>query len=658
MIRWMTSLIGGRLRKILIASFCLVAGLTVGLNALVTSRVIQEYLTSAEANLVARDMNLAKAFYQLKLEEVSAISHRLALDPWVIQNLAAAAQKDTGALRIIDQQIVNKITVLALGGTHLIAILNARGDLVVGRVLDKEGVLRPILSTGNWGELPIVRDVLQKGIPEAATEVIPVEYLSQVGLDRQASIPLVPTPLAALEPFDPREGSAGLALTGVYPLQDPDQKVRGVALSVYLFNNDFTLVDRIKEVAGIDTVTIFFGDLRVATNVMSEQGKRAVGTRISEAVHRVVLSAGKDYGGRAYVVNEWFITRYAPLRDSRGTVVGSLYVGARESAFLHLVHNFNKRVVVIALVCLLLAGVIALPIARFIFRPIDELVQANRRLAEGDMGVRVHAPGNGELAVLGRSFNHLAETLHRTQEELLHKEKLASMGQLAAGVAHEINNPLGSILLFADTLYQEAGENDPRREDLRMIVQETLRCKKIVADLLNFARQQDILAQECDLHEILEQAIGSVSLRESFAKVNVVRKFAADLPQIQADPSQLLQVFVNLLNNAADAMPAGGTLTLETRRVPDQGVEIVVADTGCGIPEGNLGKLFTPFFTTKPVGKGTGLGLSIVYGIIKMHRGQIGVKSEEGRGTAFTVTLPVTLAKPEAISANPNSRRE
>jgi two-component system NtrC family sensor kinase len=358
------------------------------------------------------------------------------------------------------------------------------------------------------------------------------------------------------------------------------------------------------------------------------------------------------------VVNEWFITRYAPLRDSRGTVVGSLYVGARESAFLHLVHNFNKRVVVIALVCLLLAGVIALPIARFIFRPIDELVQANRRLAEGDMGVRVHAPGNGELAVLGRSFNHLAETLHRTQEELLHKEKLASMGQLAAGVAHEINNPLGSILLFADTLYQEAGENDPRREDLRMIVQETLRCKKIVADLLNFARQQDILAQECDLHEILEQAIGSVSLRESFAKVNVVRKFAADLPQIQADPSQLLQVFVNLLNNAADAMPAGGTLTLETRRVPDQGVEIVVADTGCGIPEGNLGKLFTPFFTTKPVGKGTGLGLSIVYGIIKMHRGQIGVKSEEGRGTAFTVTLPVTLAKPEAISANPNSRRE
>jgi len=261
---------------------------------------------------------------------------------------------------------------------------------------------------------------------------------------------------------------------------------------------------------------------------------------------------------------------------------------------------------------------------------------------------------------LGRSFNHLAETLHRTQEELLHKEKLASMGQLAAGVAHEINNPLGSILLFADTLHQEAAETDPRREDLRMIVQETLRCKKIVADLLNFARQQDVLAQECDVHEILEQAIGSVSNQESFEQVRIVRNFASDLPLIQADPSQLLQVFVNLLNNGADAMPQGGTITLATRRIPEQGVEIVVGDTGCGIPEGNLGKLFTPFFTTKPVGKGTGLGLSIVYGIIKMHRGQIGVKSKAGRGTAFTVTLPVTLTRQEDITAKPdlNHRRE
>ena len=183
-----------------------------------------------------------------------------------------------------------------------------------------------------------------------------------------------------------------------------------------------------------------------------------------------------------------------------------------------------------------------------------------------------------------------------------------------------------------------------------MIVQETLRCKKIVADLLSFARQQDILAQESDVHEILEQAINSVSHQPSFAQIQIVKNFASDLPHIQADPSQMMQVFVNLFNNSTEAMPQGGTITLETRRTDHQpGVEIVVTDTGGGISEENLGKLFNPFFTTKPVGKGTGLGLSIVYGIIKMHRGQISVKSQVGKGAIFTVTLPALLPKQEQI---------
>ncbi|HSB03721.1 MAG TPA: hypothetical protein VLK23_00910, partial [Thermodesulfobacteriota bacterium] len=206
MIPWMPSLLGWRLRKVLIASFCLLAGLTVGLNALVSSLVIEEYLTTAESNLVARDMGLAKAFYQLKLDEVSAISHRLALDPWVIQNLNLASSGIPEAINIIDQQIINKITVLALGGTHLIAILNPRGDLVVGRLVNQEGIILPLISKGEWGQLPIVKEVLQNGKPQAATEVIPVEFLAQVGLDRQAFVPLVETPLAAPEPFDPREG--------------------------------------------------------------------------------------------------------------------------------------------------------------------------------------------------------------------------------------------------------------------------------------------------------------------------------------------------------------------------------------------------------------------------------------------------------------------
>lgn len=644
--RFLLTLLGGRLQIVLTASFVLVAALTVGLNTIVIQRVINDYLTAAEDERVARDMTLADAFYRLKQDEVVALGYRMARDPRVIQSLPAASQGQDEAIRILDQEITRKITVPSLRGTYLLAALDAQGNILVGRVWSLlEGKLSPVISQKNWGELPIVKDALSSGEEQTTTEIIPVEFLAQVGLEKQAYNELIDIPRAAPKPFDPREGTAGLTLTGVYPLRGEDGRVNGAVLAMYLFNNDFTLVDDIKEVAGVDTVTIFLGDLRVATNVLLKDGRRAVGTRIAQDVYEVVLEQERDYVGRAYVVTDWFITHYKPLRDHRGQVVGVLYVGARESAFLGLVHNFNNRVGLIALVCIVLAGVIAVPIAQVVTRPIAELVQAHRRLAQGDMTVRVQAYGNGELAVLGRSFNSMVETLHRTQQELLHAEKLASMGQLAAGVAHEINNPLGTILLFADVMYKEAPEDDPRRKDLEMILSETTRCRSIVADLLNFARQQEVLAQETDIHALLEQVIEGVSRQPSYKGVEIVRQFSPDLPIIQADPGQLQQVLINMLNNAAEAMEGSGIITLTTRPVNSQWVEIKVSDTGCGIPEENLGKLFTPFFTTKPPGKGTGLGLSIVYGIIKMHRGQITVQSEVGKGTTFTITLPLRLVQ-------------
>ncbi|HET7011974.1 MAG TPA: cache domain-containing protein, partial [Anaerolineales bacterium] len=560
-----TNLKGARLRSLLVLSFAFVAALTVGVGTWATARVIADYLKRAEDDRVARDMDLAQAFYELKLDEVAAISHRLVLDRWVIQSLPDAIRGNSNALRIIDEQITNKITVLALGGTHLIAILDDQGNMRVARVLSADGHLTPRLSGGTWGGLPIVRDSLTQGSELAATEVIPAGLLDQVGLEQQARVELLETPKAAPVPFDPREGTAGLALVGVAPLMDEHGRVLGAALAVYLFNNDFTLVDRIKEVAGIDTVTIFFGDLRVSTNVMTESGERAVGTRISQEVYDVVLRQERDYVGQAFVVNETYVTRYAPLRDHDGVVVGSLYVGAREAAFVELVDAFNNRVAIIALVCIGLAAVIAVPISRWITRPIADLVEATGRLAQGDMGVRVPAQGRGELAQLADAFNRMVERLQDTQDRLLHKEKLASMGQLAAGVAHEINNPLGTIQLYSSAMLKSLPEADPRRDDLNTIQRETERCKVIVASLLNFARQQEVLAEETDLHALLERAIGAVKPQAIFRGVEIERCYDGDLPTIQADGSQLQQVFVNLLNNAADAMSGRGRITLRTR---------------------------------------------------------------------------------------------
>jgi two-component system, NtrC family, sensor kinase len=223
------------------------------------------------------------------------------------------------------------------------------------------------------------------------------------------------------------------------------------------------------------------------------------------------------------------------------------------------------------------------------------------------------------------------------------------VGQLAAGVAHEINNPLSTILLFAEALSRQLPADDKRREDARTIIRETNRCSAIVRGLLNFSRQQEPLAQQIDLRVILDDVLNMMMRREELKDVRVQRTYAPDAAQIQADPAQLQQIFINLIDNAADAMGGKGDITVVTRRLDDRNVEIAITDTGCGIPKSDLGKLYTPFFTTKRAGKGTGLGLSIVYGIIKMHHGQIRAESELGRGTTFTLTFPVRLPKsPEA----------
>jgi two-component system NtrC family sensor kinase len=639
---------GGRLLNMLIATFVLVAVLAVGLNAIVASRLISEYLLNAQTDRLGRDLDLANGYYAQKTNEVVSISQFVALDTQTEAYLPTALDGVNTSVQTIDQVVNRMISVPFFSGTRMVMVLNAQGRILTGRSITSSGTTAHATPGEDWSQLPIVAQALYTKNSITGTEVIPVEYLADAGLDAQAHIITQDTPKSSPRPYDDREGTAGLAIAGVYPLSDINGKSSGVVLSAYLFNNDFTMVDYIKNQAKVETMTIFLGDLRVSTNVTDENGERAVGTRVSQDVFQRVLVQGENYSGRVFVVNSWYIGSYEPLRDFRDDVVGMMYVGVRETIFKGLMEAFNIRAAWIAFVCILVGAVIAIPIARLITRPIAGLVEANRRLARGDMTVRVEPKGKGEIALLGRSFNNMVETLRETEKELMHRERLASVGQLAAGVAHELNNPLGTILLYSDMMYKETAEDDPRRQDLKMIITEVNRCKNIVADLLNFARQHELLAEEMDLHKLIDEVILKSKARSRFNKVEFVCQFDPKLPHIQADPAQLQQIFTNLFNNSAYAMGNAGTITISTQLRDGQTVEIRVSDTGSGIPSDNLSKLFTPFFTTKPAGKGTGLGLSIIYGIIKLHHGQITVQSQVGQGTTMIITLPIR--QPEAAS--------
>jgi signal transduction histidine kinase len=230
--------------------------------------------------------------------------------------------------------------------------------------------------------------------------------------------------------------------------------------------------------------------------------------------------------------------------------------------------------------------------------------------------------------------------LARTQEALMQSEKMASMGQLAAGIAHEVNNPLGVVLMYAHLLLDEC--QDPKiRDDLKMITEQADRCKKIVAGLLHFARQHKVVRQPVDLRTLVDRTLNATRAPDD---VFIDVRHDLEDPIVEVDGDQIIQVLTNLVSNALAAMEHGGRLTIRTSG-DAQRVSVQVSDTGVGIPRQNVAKIFEPFFTTKESGKGTGLGLAVSYGIIKMHCGDIRVDSQPDAAvgptwTAFTVTLP------------------
>lgn len=237
--------------------------------------------------------------------------------------------------------------------------------------------------------------------------------------------------------------------------------------------------------------------------------------------------------------------------------------------------------------------------------------------------------------------------IKETQEQLHSAEKLASIGQLAAGVAHEINNPLGSIMLYASMLkrkLEKAGCDTQNSEDIQMIMDEATRCKNIVSNLLNFARQGRLKVSEVNLFGLIKSIVQTMMLNPDNSNVRFSINAEEFDSKIEGDSDQLKQVFINLLNNAVEALESREekNITINIKRHDDY-IFVEVIDTGSGIPQDNIGKIFTPFFTTKKMGKGTGLGLAITYGIIKMHKGDIKVKSVMDKGTTFTIKLPIKL---------------
>ena len=308
------------------------------------------------------------------------------------------------------------------------------------------------------------------------------------------------------------------------------------------------------------------------------------------------------------------------------------------------VRSHSIDLIIFALICIISISLLLwVLVRRVVGNPVRQLVTATNIVATGRLDYRIKNFKNDELGQLGRSFNEMTIKLAEANKQILQSNKLASLGRLAAGVAHEINNPLTGILTYSSFILNHLNNNQETKEDIEVIVRETRRCADIVKRLLEFARQAPPYKTMVDINDVIEGAVSIINNQLSIRDITVQKKLNRNLAKIKADANQLHQVLINLLLNASDAIEKeGGKISITTQFVnkSDDFIEIRVSDTGCGIPQKNLSKIFDPFYTTKGT-KGTGLGLAVVWGIIEQHNGTIKVESEIGKGTVFTIHLPV-----------------
>ncbi|MGE5198024.1 MAG: sensor histidine kinase, partial [Rhodospirillaceae bacterium] len=378
-----------------------------------------------------------------------------------------------------------------------------------------------------------------------------------------------------------------------------------------------------------------------------------------------VLSRGETWRGRAFVVQDWYLAAYAPIRDTAGATIGMLYVGVLERPFTDTLWRSLMVFLGIAAGGVALVYMVSVRVARRIADPIHSLTNAAHLIAQGEYSLEVDAGSDDELGYLAHSFNTMtaevqaahaalrdsadelerkveARTaeLKRMQAQMIQSEKMVAIGKLAAGVAHEINNPLTGVLTNSSLMLEDLAEDHPWREDIQTIVNETLRCRKIVKGLLDFSRQTKPQRTLLDLNQVVEDTLSLVRNQTVFRNIKIVCALDPHLPTVLADADQMRQVVLNIVLNAAEAMVQGGELRVASAPdVPRKAVELRISDTGPGIPDEVRARIFEPFFTTKKTG--TGLGLAVAYGIIERHHGQIRIDTARGKGTVFTVSVPI-----------------
>jgi two-component system NtrC family sensor kinase len=630
----------------LIISFLSVSIVVGGLSLVVGGQLLNKSMLSEANTRVRLDLNAAREIYN----NVDT-RQRLALQ---------IAAQETPCLEAVTRRDVGYIA-------SRLGLVAREIQLDFAGVVTADGTTLMRLGHGSPSSAaptnPAALLALQSRSTVSGTVILDRQQLlaESPELADRARIALIPTPRAAPRPDS--EETAGMTIACAVPMFEGNTLV-GALYGGVLLNRNNAIVDRVRDTVfqgeryrgqSLGTATIFFRDLRISTNVMTAAGERAIGTRVSQEVRDKVLGEGGRWTDRAFVVHDWYITAYEPIQDVLGERVGILYVGVLESKYVDIRRNTLLVFVLITAAGMALSVLLGYLFSGRILKPVQRLIDVSRRVSSGDLSPQVGRISSSEIGVLQKTFQEMLSSLRerdRSQKaeselKLLQSEKQASVGRLAAGVAHEINNPLTGVLTFTHMLLRRKDLNDEVRQDLTTIADSTERVRKIVKGLLDFSRQTALQPEPTDINELVRKTIPLVANQALVKGVIFCFDPGREIPKRTVDRNQLESVLLNIILNALDATGRGGHINISTRLAYSAGdkessaVEIAIADTGCGIKAEHMDKLFDPFFTTKEVGRGTGLGLSVSQGIVERHGGSIRVQSKVGEGSIFVISLPL-----------------
>ena len=631
----------------LVLSFLLISIITNVIFTITGIQLMANRIVAEAQERVRNDLNAAREIYLGEARHINDVVRLNARRPITQDALLS------GTTIVIVDDLIN---VRQSEGLDILTLTDEFGDVVLrtnapynlGDNLAQDEVINAVMKTK--------QTVMTTTIFSGAKLLLETPDLAE-----KAHFNLIDTPMA--RPLDKKEETSGMMLVSASPVFDSEQNLIGILYGGILLNKDFNIVDKIKQTVfqdlvykgkDIGTATIFQDDVRIATNVFNVNGSRAIGTRIAEDVYNQVVVQGEPWIGRAYVVNDWYITAYEPIRNITVAVIGILYVGILEQKYVDIRNQAEITFLIISIISVFFSIGLAYLLSRSISVPVHKLVVASKELANGNLDVKVEKTSNDEIGVLADAYNAMATALRERDEQLkeftrkkfMESERLALIGQLAANVAHELNNPLQGIVTYSHLLLERSSIDDPIKQTLQKIVVQANRSRDIIRGLLDFSRQRKPDKTLSNINNLLNESVSFLENQALMQNVQIITQLGNDLPSVVIDPSQVQRVFINMIVNAAEAMNGNGQLTVSTKRDAVGGcIEISFTDTGMGIKEENLEKIFDPFFTTKETGHGVGLGLAISFGIIKEHGGTISVESEVGKGTTFIVRLPIYVAQ-------------